>query len=92
MFHPVAGGPAAYGELDPDGRYRIQTGARQGLQLGEYVVTLMVLGPLPPLEPDGRQMPGELLTPNRYGRKDESDLRATVEAGDNQHDFNLTAQ
>lgn len=88
-FHPVDRGPAAYGTLDSDGRYSLSVGDAGGLPPGEYIVTVVGMGPLPPLLADGTQMPGKVLTPTRYGDRERSDLRASVKPGTNEINFTL---
>ena len=86
-FHPVDGGAAAYGRIGADGRYEIRTGHGKGLSPGEYRVTVVAASEPPP---DGsEEIPGELLTPPRYGNLDETDLRYTVKRGSNLIDIDL---
>lgn len=90
-FHPVDRGPAAYGTLDSDGCYSLSVGDAGGLPPGEYIVTVVGMGPLPQLLADGTQMPGKILTPTRYGDRDRSDLKASVKPGKNEIDFPLSS-
>jgi hypothetical protein len=85
-FHPVGGGAVAYGRIGADGSYRLHTGAEQGLAPGEYVVTVVATAP----PPDPRsEVVGKLLTPARYNRRDQTDLRFTIARGTNRIDLAL---
>jgi hypothetical protein len=88
-FHPVGSGPMAYGRIQADGRYSVVTASRQGLPPGEYVVT--VVATAPPPNPK-LEIPGELLTPVRYGRLDQSGLHFTVQRGQNTFDLPLVSK
>ena len=85
-FHPTGEGAAAYGRIGADGSYRLHTGAQQGLAAGEYLVT--VVATAPPPDPHS-EVVGKLLTPARYGRLHETDLRFTIEPGKNPIDLPL---
>lgn len=80
-FHPVEGGPVAYGMIGVDGTYTLQTGARPALDAGTYVATVVATTPAPS---DGPDLPGKLLTPVRYGDPKQSGLRCEVKPGRNQ--------
>ena len=88
-FHPSDGGPAAYGQIGTDGGYSLKTGRQRGIDPGEYVVT--VVAATPPSEQNGLEMPGQLLTPERYGRTEQTDLHFTVRSGGNRFDLPLTS-
>jgi hypothetical protein len=85
-FHPAGEGAVAYGRIGADGSYRLHTGAEQGLAAGEYIVT--VVATAPPPDPHS-EVVGKLLTPARYGKLDQTDLRYTIEPGRNQIDLAL---
>jgi hypothetical protein len=89
-FHPVAGGPAAYGGIQADGTYQIATGASKGLPPGEYIVTV-VATELPGNDRAGVAV-GKLITPPRYGTMQQSNLRKTVQPGANDIPLDLTAK
>ena len=85
-FHPTGEGAVAYGRIGADGSYRLHTGAEKGLAAGEYLVT--VVATAPPPDPHS-EVVGKLLTPARYGRLDQTDLRFTIEPGKKQIDLPL---
>jgi hypothetical protein len=93
-YHPVAGGAACYAQVHEDGTYEIRTGRDAGLQSGEYDVTVLALEPPADLHPKGGgpPTPGKPITPSRYGAKQTSGLRVTVESGDNTINLELTSQ
>ena len=92
-FHPVGGGPIAYGKINHDGTFALRTGQGDlrdpdsgGVAPGEYIATVVVLARLD--EPEvyaqgGPPTPPPRLTPEKYASKETSDLRVTVEAGRN---------
>jgi hypothetical protein len=86
-FHPLEGGPAAYGQIGSDGSFSLKTGRQRGIDPGDYVAT--VVAATPPSEQNGLEMPGELLTPERYGQVKQTDLRFTVRPGNNRFDLPL---
>lgn len=88
-FYPVGAGPVAYGGINTDGSYSVKTGSDDGLSPGEYVVTVVSM--TPPPEGVTREL-GELLTPLRYGLRESSDLKFTVESGKNVIDLELHSQ
>ncbi len=93
VFHPVGGGPTAYGTIADNGSYSLRVG--QGdlsdpdagqISSGEYIVTVVVNMPSIPdeaIDEGGPPKPGARLTAGKYANKDTSDLRATVTAGRN---------
>ena len=88
-FHPVAGGPAAYGQIQADSSYRLKTGSAAGLALGSYVVTVVATESPKLSEEAGEEIP-PLLTPERYGEVKQTDLEFTIRPGDNKIDLALT--
>ncbi len=83
-FHPPGDGAVAYGVIDASGRYTVNTGATAGMTPGEYLVTVVSTGPSP-----AEEVPGPLLTPNKYGTKQTTDLKATIKNGANDIPLNL---
>jgi len=93
QFHPVQSGPTAYGTIAKDGSYTLRIG--QGnlndpnageVPVGEYIVTVVVNMPSSHdvlVGETGPPHPGARLTPAKYGDKQTSDLRCTVNAGTN---------
>ncbi|MBI1832516.1 MAG: metallophosphoesterase [Planctomycetes bacterium] len=75
--------------VEPDGSYQATTYLRDdGLEVGEYKVTATLR--IPYFEPSGKL--GKNLLPERYATHQTSDLRATVKAGANVIDFQLTSK
>jgi len=91
-FYPEAGGPAAQARVAADGTYALKTGSTQGIRSGKYLVTVVATGPAREPPPGSPPMPGPLLTPTRYGTKERSDLRFTIEPGTNRIDIPLTSK
>jgi len=89
-FHPQADGTPGYGAIGPEGQYTVQTGNREGLTAGDYVITVVALEPsVEPSSSMGMPSPGKPLTPRCYASVDSSDLRRTVEPGPNRLDLQL---
>ncbi|HMO84162.1 MAG TPA: carboxypeptidase-like regulatory domain-containing protein [Lacipirellulaceae bacterium] len=82
-FVPVERGAGASANINAEGSYAALTGSSQGLQPGEYVVTVRASAPPSPDPKGGPPIPGKLLTPKKYGSTQTSDLRATISAGRN---------
>src|SRR4051794_12907774 len=90
VFHPAAGGPLAYGEVRAGGAYTLRTATTQGLQPGDYLVTVTAHKEVPP--PEKHMAPGfVLLTPARYADPQKSKLRVTVKPGGNTLNLELTS-
>ncbi len=92
MLYPVGGGAAAYGTIGAGGQYVVQTGGTQGLEPGEYKVTVRVVEVAP--EPPGgyQNAPGQkVISPPRYQDREKSELIVDVKAGPNRIDLNLTS-
>jgi hypothetical protein len=88
-FYPADSGPAAYGSIHTDGHYSISTGSQRGLPPGKYRVT--VVATAPPADPR-LDLPGRLLTPERYGVPSQSGLSFVVKTGHNRFDITLTGK
>lgn len=92
-FTPAKGGPSAYGTITAGGRYELKTGAGQGLELGDYVVTVAANATPEQAAQMGEKVGREgimpLLTPVKYANTTTSPLKATVKAGRQQLDFDL---
>lgn len=82
VFYPTGEGAAAYGSIQPDGTYKLDTGASGGLVAGDYVVTVVATTkPQPGFEF------GKVITPVRYNKVETSDLKFTVKSGSNRIDL-----
>ncbi len=92
MLYPVGGGAAAYAAIGVGGQYVVQTGGTEGLEPGQYKVTVRVVE-VEPEPPGGYQnAPGQkLISPRRYQDREKSELIADVKAGPNTIDLNLTS-
>jgi hypothetical protein len=88
VFYPASGGgAAAYGSVQADGSYTLDTGASGGLAAGEYMVTVVATtGPQPGF------LFGKMLTPERYGNVKTTDLKFTVKSGGNKIDLPLRSK
>src|SRR5262249_36491429 len=86
-FHPVASGPSAIGPVTKDGTYQLNLGNDRSIPAGECRVTVDAAelaafeegpggAPRPP-------RPGKRITPDKYAKKETTDLRVTVKAGAN---------
>jgi hypothetical protein len=86
-FYSTNGGAAAYGSIQSDGSYTIETGASGGLAAGDYVVTVVASTP-----PQSGFPFGKLLTPTRYSKVQTSDLKFTIKLGGNKIDLPLKSK
>jgi hypothetical protein len=92
MYFPVGGGAAAYGTVTSGGNYIMQTGGIQGLQPGEYLVTVQVIDIEPPPPGGYYNAPAaKPITPTRYQDREQSDLKVHVMQGKNKIDLKLTS-
>ena len=91
-FHPSASGAAAYGGVDPDGRFTLSTGRGKGLAPGEYIATVVATEASPAVSGGGTPPIGKPITPARYGDKSLSKLRYTVVPGKNDFEIELEAK
>ena len=91
MFTPVRGGPVASATTDHDGRFTLRTLTNDGALVGEHAisvskghteVTQVANSPMPLM----RYIP-EL--PQKYTRRETSELTATVDADASKNDFAL---
>lgn len=91
-FIPVGAGAGASATTGADGTYEVRTGSGEGLAVGDYIVTVSANGP--PVTRPGSDLPfpGKLLTPKKYSTSQTSDLRASVQAGANELDFQLSSK
>ncbi len=92
IYYPIGGGAAAYGTVTSGGKYNMQTGKTNGLQLGEYLVTVRVVDIAPP-PPGGYNNPpaSRTVIPLRYKDRQRSDLQVQVGQGGNEIDLQLTS-
>jgi hypothetical protein len=91
-FSPVAEGPLSFGDIAPDGLYRLHTATIEGTVPGKYIATVSCRR--------GRPSPGMSISevealekvPVRYCNKSTSDLRFDVKPGRNIFDLKLTSK
>ena len=103
-FHPVDGGTGAiaYGGSTPDGKYTLTTDggeAEAGARAGDYIVTVELRdAPKPVISDDPSKTPvmvvkqAPLVTPEKYTKKETSDLKVTVKPGNNDIPLALTSK
>jgi hypothetical protein len=87
-FYAVQGGTVAYCGIQPDGSYEIHAPASREIAPGDYMVTVVAAEPLPP-DPKTKLPGRKIITPRRYGDVKTTDLRCTINVGENQFDFDL---
>ncbi len=90
VFHPVNGGPLAYGSIDPKGRYVIHTAGSQGLIPGEYIATIVAFSKEPWLGITTEQVEQIRLAPRQYSDPKTSTARFRVAEGANECDIHMT--
>jgi hypothetical protein len=83
-FAPQGEGRIAYGEIDSSGNYTVRTLNDQGMQVGEYNVTIIATGEAP-----ASDIPPPLLTPAKYANAQTSGFTASVKPGPNTFNFAL---
>jgi hypothetical protein len=90
-FVPDQPGPAASGEIRPDGTYVLSTDGRAGAVPGRHTVMIVSLEDNAGRLPEERQPLPALLVPEKYGNNRRSGLTAEVREGENGIDFHLSA-
>ena len=88
-FIPVGSGAGAAATTGTDGSYEVRTGSGEGLAAGDYIVTVSANGPPVTRPGSDLPLPGKLLTPKKYSTSQTSDLRASVQTGANELNFEL---
>jgi hypothetical protein len=87
-FHPVDGtGSSGYGQIIK-GAYEISTGAKTGLPVGSYKVTVSAST----IPKEGTSETAKLLTPKKYSQPHTTDLKAEVKSGSNQIPFAMSSK
>ena len=87
-FYPEEGGNPSVGHIDDAGRYYVTSGSQVGLPPGAYLVTVRASEFKETGNPN-EPRPSRLLTPRDYINPNTSNLRAEVETGSNEIDFEL---
>ncbi|MEO2049398.1 MAG: hypothetical protein ABGX16_22805 [Pirellulales bacterium] len=90
-FAPVSGGMRAVGLIQGDGSYQLRTNREKGLEVGNYVVTVLSREILKS-KPGQPPMPGKYLAPKKYGRAKTSGLSFEVVRGNNTIDIELQGE
>jgi len=92
-YNPVQQGPTAYGLIKEDGSYLVRVGREEGLPAGEYRVSVVANEESTPNKnPSLPPTPGKPITPRWYRSSKTSGLNATVSAGANKIDLELTTE
>ena len=86
-FAPEGEGRIAYGEIDSSGNYTVRTLNDQGMQVGEYKVTVIATGEAP-----ASDVPPPLITPAKYADAATSGFTASVAPGPNTFNFDLVSE
>lgn len=91
LFAPQSNGSTAYGLIQEDGSFVLNTGREGGLPSGQYVVTVAANESSGiTRSPDGGPPPvGKPITPMWYSDPATSGLTYTVEPGDNEINIDL---
>ena len=90
-LHPVSQGQIAYGTIQADGRYLIDSTEGEALVPGKYTATVVSLTPSENADPHGLPTPGQHVTPIRYASQSTSDLHIEIQPGKNEVPLNLTS-
>lgn len=94
LFVPVAGGAAASGTTDADGRFHLATTNRPSVAIGDYAVTITkqnVTDIVNKATGDHR-LQIDWLTPQEYSRPETSGIRKTVSTQEHEFVFELTSK
>ncbi|TWT66761.1 hypothetical protein Pla123a_46490 [Posidoniimonas polymericola] len=90
-FSPASGsGATPSGIADANGEFELGTGAANGVQPGEYLVSISA-SQLVGKEDTGMARSGRPLTPRAYANPTTSGLKVSVEPGANRFDFALSS-
>ena len=95
VFAPAAGGPAASGTTDAQGKFQLTTVNEPGAVPGEHVVTI-TKQTMHGITEDGMPGPGgiriEWHVPQRYSNAKTSGLKAAVRSDKREFTFSLTSK
>jgi hypothetical protein len=90
MFVPEQG-PAATGEIRPDGTYSLGTyGTNDGAVLGNHKVSITAIADMGDMLPEAQSPTPPPLVPQKYLSHESSGLVVEVKSGTNEVDFDLT--
>ena len=91
-FSPQSTGAAAYGQIGTDGKYQIFTGREEGLNTGQYLVSVVSTEDTGDRGKNGGPPPmGKSITPEWYRDPQTSGLNFEVKSGDNEINLELTS-
>jgi hypothetical protein len=90
-FTPAQDGPVAIANIQPDGSYSVYTGDQEGLDPGEYRVTVAATE-MPEATPQNPEPLPKLLTPARYSDPNTSGLSIKVVSGRQRYDISLQSK
>lgn len=92
-FHSSGTGPTAYGTTVSSGSYVLQTGAREEVPPGDYLVTVVATEEVSrALDAKSPPQPPKVITPQRYADKSTSGLNFTVKPGSNRFDIEMRSR
>ncbi len=80
-FYPVGKGPVGTATTDSDGTFAVKTGAQEGLKPGEYQISVIKTGEVPPESLGNPEVPPPRITPDKYANPKTSGLTYTVPGG-----------
>jgi hypothetical protein len=91
LFVPVAGGPAASGVTDAEGRFQLTTTNRPGAPVGDYTVTItkQQVTDVVDKATGNHSLRINWQTPQKYGRPETSGIRKTVSPQSREFSFDL---
>jgi hypothetical protein len=90
-FSRESGGAPGVGTIDQSGHYELQTGSRNGVEPGDYMVAVSVKRVEPPVNRDALPK-ATPISPEKYASAAQSGLRADVKPGRNSIDFALSSK
>lgn len=90
-FSPSVKGQKAVGIINSDGSYELSTNRDKGLEIGEYIATVVSRARGKLDEHGGPPLPGKYLAPKKYSNTTTSGLRFEVRKGSNSINLELTS-
>lgn len=90
-FHPTQSGTTVASVVDQQGNYALQTGLTDGLQPGEYRVTVTAVSNPPSPTATPAEVAALFVTPRRYSDPATSGITCVVEKGSTTFDIALTS-
>jgi hypothetical protein len=91
MFYPESGGAPAAAITDSQGRYQLATGAKVGLEPGNYAVVISATESTSS-EGNGDSPKKRVITPAKYADPKQSGFHAEVKPGSNTFDFDMRSK